>query len=70
LTKKKVEEDGIEISPEEASAVLQKQRTERIQVVEQGIQALCQANNCVLDVQMTFSMYGKPEGRIVVIPRD
>lgn len=60
----------VAITPEDAERVLQEKRTERVRAVEQGIQDLCNAHRCVIDIQMTFSMYGKPQGRIVVIPRD
>jgi len=63
-------EEGVEITPEEAQRVLQEKRNERIQLVEKGIQDLCNAHRCVLDVQITLSMFSKPEGRIVVLPRD
>lgn len=63
-------EEGVQITPEDAQRVLQEKRNERVQMVEKGIQDLCNAHRCVLDIQMTFSMYGKPEGRLVVMPRD
>jgi len=63
-------EEGVEITPEDAQRVLHEKRSERIAMVEKGIQDLCTAHRCVLDIQMTFSMFSKPEGRIVVMPRD
>jgi len=60
----------VDITPEEAQQILQKKRQERIEAVERGIQDLCNAHRCVLDIQITFSLYGKPQGRIVVLPRD
>ena len=60
----------VEITPEDAQKVLQEKRAERVSKVEQGIQDLCAAHRCALDVEFTLSMYRKPEGRIVVIPRD
>ena len=63
-------EDGVTITPEDAQRVLQERRAERVQLVEKGIQDLCTAHGCVLDIQITLSMFSKPEGRIVVLPRD
>jgi len=66
-----LEEQGeVVLTPEEAQKVLQKSRSDRIQAVEKGIQDLCNAHRCTLDIQITFSMYGQPKGRIVVLPRD
>ncbi len=65
------EEPGVvEVTPEEAQRVLTQKRAERIKRVEDGIQHLLTQTNCVIDVQMTFSMMNEPRGRIVVIPRD
>ena len=62
--------DGNDITAEDAKSILEKGRQERIAAVEQGIQDLCREHRCVLDIQMTFSIYGKPHGRIVVMPKD
>lgn len=77
MTKKKTQknaeappEEGVQITPEDAQRVLQEKRNERIALVEKGIQDLCNAHGCVLDIRMTFSLFGKPEGRIVILPRD
>ena len=72
VTKKKVEpvEEGVQITPEEAQKVIQDKRRERVAAVEKGIQDLCAAHNCVIDVQITLSIYSKPTGQVVVIPRD
>jgi hypothetical protein len=60
----------VEITPEDAQKVLQEKRVERVRAVEQGIQELCNTHRCVIDIQFTLSLYGKPEGRMVVLPRD
>jgi len=65
------EEQGeVALTPEEAQKILQKSRAERVAAVEKGIQDLCATHRCMLDVQITFSLYGQPQGRIVVMPRD
>jgi hypothetical protein len=65
------EEKGeVVVTAEDAQRILQKSRADRIQAVEKGIQDLCNAHRCVLDIQFTFSLYGQPQGRIVVLPKD
>jgi hypothetical protein len=75
MTKKTAKEASppigeVEITPEDAQKVLQDKRQERVRAVEQGIQDLCAHHRCVIDIQFTLSLYGKPEGRLVVMPRD
>ncbi len=60
----------VQITPEDAQRVIQQKRRERVAAVEKGIQDLCNAHNCMIDIRFTFSLYSQPEGRIVVIPRD
>ena len=58
------------ITKEAAVAALHENRQARVVAVEQGISALLAEHNCVLDVQMIFSIYNQPVGKVTVLPRD
>lgn len=62
--------DKTKITKEAAVAALHENRQARVVAVEQGISALLAEHNCVLDVQMIFSIYREPIGKVMVMPRD
>lgn len=77
MTKKKeteaagaVPEPANEIRFEDAQKFLQEKRQERVATVEKGIQDLCRAHRCSLEVEMVLSSRAEPQTRIIVIPVD
>lgn len=63
-------EPAVEISQEDAQRVLLENRKERVAIVEKGIQDLCRAHRCVLEVEVILSSRSDTETRIIVIPMD
>ena len=61
---------AVEISSEDAQRVLQDNRRGRVAIVEKGIQDLCRAHRCALEVEVILSSRSDQQIWIIVIPVD